>query len=178
MRTQWVNKAVYNFLLAGLTPANALVLNICERHGCRVGDVLNMRTSDLRTRRWSYREEKTGKRRIVTLSQSERAACLQIAGKIYVFEHRLDRTRHRTRQAVWKNIHKAAEYVGLKGVGTHTARKIYAVSLRDRGYSVSTIQQRLNHSDEFVTAIYAYADYYSQKINADLIRRLHLGSII
>lgn len=165
MRTAWVPEGVFALLLKGLQLPNRVCLEICERHGCRVSDVLSMRTSDLYKKRWNYREMKTGKRRTVTLTARERTACARIAGRVYVFEHRLDPLRHRTRQAVWKDLQKVAKFVGLRQIGTHTARKVYAVALRERGYTDAQIQRRMNHADELVTMLYAYADVKTQRIN-------------
>lgn len=165
MRTVWLPQGVFDMLLKALTLPNRVCLRICERHGCRVGDVLSMKADVPLKPKWSYREQKTGKRRVVTLTQKERQLCRLISGRVYVFENRLNPLKHRTRQAVWKDIHKVAKFFGLKQVGTHTARKVYAVALREAGASDKTIQRKLNHTDELVTMLYAYADQKTQRVN-------------
>lgn len=133
-------------------------------YGIRIGDVLRMPTAALSRPRWSFKEEKTGKRRRITISESHRAECLSFAGKYFVFEHRLDPHRHRTRQAVWKDLKRISRAFRLDGVSPHTARKTYAVErYRASGGDMKKVQRLLNHSDEAVTALYALADQLTER---------------
>lgn len=157
-------------------PENREVLTLCMDYGLRVGDVLNMRTKDLHKSVWSFKEEKTGKRRRVKLSDAHRRACLAMAGKVYVFEHRTDYTRHRTRQAVYKDIKRIAKMFRLKNVSPHSFRKVYAVELYRKTDNLEKVQKLLNHSSPAVTALYAMADELSQK-NNKVITRLSQCSV-
>lgn len=75
-------------------------------------------------------EQKTGKRRIVGLPEHLLRDIRKIAGKKYVFEHKNDPERHRTRQAVWKDVKRAAVAFRLpQNVAPHSVRKVYAVDL-------------------------------------------------
>lgn len=162
-RSLWLPRQELEHLLAAMMPENAEALRVSMDYGARIGDVLSMRTEAARTGRWNYREEKTGKRRRVRLSDAHRRALLSFAGKVYVFEHRLDWTRHRTRQAVYKDICRAAEaFRWLGTISPHSARKVYSVEkYRAAGGNVAKVQRLLNHSDEAVTMLYALADELS-----------------
>ena len=45
-----------------------------------------------------------------------------------------------------------------QNVGTHSARKVYAVRLMERYGDIKQVQRVLRHSSPAVTAIYAMAD--------------------
>ena len=110
-------------------------------------------------------EQKTGKRRIVGLPEHLLCDMRKIAGKKYVFEHKNDPERHRTRQAVWKDVKRAAVAFRLpQNVAPHSARKVYAVDLLAKYGDIAKVQRALNHSGPNVTMIYAMADQlYRQK---------------
>lgn len=149
-------------ILAACTVENEEALRISMDYGARIGDVLEMRKEAALTGRWNYREQKTGKRRRVRLSEAHRRALLSFAGKVYCFEHRTDWTRHRTRQAVYKDIKRAARAFRVAGVSPHTERKIYSVEQYHKsGGDLKKVQRLLNHSDEAVTLLYALADEIS-----------------
>lgn len=142
-------------------PANRLAIETSLATGLRIGDVLQLRTEQLRKERFTIKEQKTGKSRRVRLPNDLRDDLLRQAGRFYVFEHRLDQRKHRTRQAVWKDLHRAAVLFRLPRsltIAPHTARKIYAVSKYQSSGSLAKVQQLLNHSDEAVTMLYAMAD--------------------
>lgn len=90
---------------------------------------------------------------------------MKIAGRYYVFEHRLDPRKCRTRQAVNKDLKRAAALFRVKGVNVtpHTARKIYAVGEYERTCDIRHVQKLLNHSSESVTKLYALADAETAK---------------
>lgn len=150
-------------IMLGCTPENRLALRVSMTYGLRIGDVLRMPTRAVRAGVWSFKEEKTGKRRRVKLGKALQAELMSIAGKVFVFEHRTDPMRHRTRQAVWKDLKRMARAVRLDGVSVHSARKIYSVErYRASGGNLTKVCRLLNHSDEAVTALYAMADAMSK----------------
>lgn len=162
-RTSYANRTQMGHILAAMMPTNALIVRICMRTGLRVSDVLNLKTAQLKPRQ-TVRERKTGKTRRVVWSAPLYEQMLQQAGRIWVFECRTDPMRHRTRQAVYKDIkHVAAMYQRSGAVsrsqviGTHTARKIAAVDAYHKG-GLMAAQRLLNHSDPAITLLYALAD--------------------
>lgn len=157
MRTDYISPGDLEAVFRALTPENELVLRVCEETGIRVGDALSLRTDDLKER-MTIVESKTGKRRRIRFRRALLDALKSNAGGVYVFEGRLDATKHRTRQAVWKDIKRAAKAFRItQNVGPHSVRKLYAVELAKRGYELDEIQKRLNHDSAAVTALYLMA---------------------
>lgn len=169
-RSDWVSGDIMSHILAALTLENRLAILCSIYTGLRIGDVLDLRTERVRNAaaaahgggiRLTVRESKTGKNRRVGLPAGLVDDLLAIAGKIYIFESRTDRRRHRTRQAVYKDIKRAAAAFRLPKklqVSPHTARKMYAVRAYRQSADVRKVQRLLQHSDEAVTMIYAMAD--------------------
>ena len=153
-------------VLAALTPANRLVCRVCVDTGLRVGDVVALRTADLAPQFW-IREAKTGKRRRVNLRAPLLRQLRAQAGETWVFEGSRDPGRHRTRQAVWRDVKRAAKAFRLpQNVSPHSLRKVFAVeALRRSKGDMRRVQRVLNHADVSTTAIYAmsyqlYLDKY------------------
>ena len=145
-------------VFAALTPANRLVCRVCVSTGLRVGDVVQLRTSQLAPQFW-VTEQKTGKRRRVNLTAALLEELRVQAGKIWVFEGARGSDKHRTRQAVWRDVKRAAKAFRLpQNVTVHSLRKVFAVdALAKAKGDVSKVQRALNHSDQATTMIYAMA---------------------
>lgn len=160
MRTDYINRQEMSHLLAALTPHNRLALEISLATGLRISDVLGIKTEAVRQgQRFTVRELKTGKTRRVSLPVELHARAVAIAGRAFVFEHRLDWRKPRTRQAVFKDLKRIAKMFRIKeNVAPHSARKIYAVEALRRTGELKRVQTLLNHSDEAVTALYAMSD--------------------
>lgn len=153
-------------ILAALTYENRLAIMVSLLTGLRIGDVLNLRSRDLIRDRFTITEEKTLKRRTIRIPDKLRDELMSIAGKIYVFENRLSARKHRTRQAVYKDIKRAAKAFRIKNnISCHTARKIYAVNEYKKDFSVARVKKLLNHTNEAVTMIYAIADELTERKN-------------
>lgn len=143
-------------VLAALTPANRLVCRVCVATGLRVGDVVSLRTEQLARQFW-ITEQKTRKRRRVNLTDELLGQLRAQAGRDWVFPGARDQRQHRTRQAVWRDVKRAAKAFRLpQNVGVHSLRKVYAVQQlnRSRG-NVAKVQRALNHSDAATTMVYA-----------------------
>lgn len=160
VKSDYVNGDIMSHILAALMPANRLAIVTSIYTGLRIGDVLALKSSDLLKDRFTIKEQKTGKSRRIRLPNKLKSDLLAQAGRYYVFEHRTDPKKHRTRQAVNKDIKRACELfrVSKLNVSPHTARKIYAVEEYHKSGSLKRVQQLLNHSNESVTMIYALAD--------------------
>lgn len=168
MRTTYASRVQMGHILAALMPTNALIVRICMRTGLRVSDVLELKTAQLKPRQ-TVRERKTGKTRRVVWSAPLYEQMQAQAGRIWVFESRTDPRKHRTRQAVWKDIKQADAVFKRSGalsrrqnIGTHTARKYAAVGAYHRG-GMAAAQRLLNHSDPLITRLYALADLEVQQ---------------
>lgn len=159
----WVTRPEMDHILAAMMPENRLAVKVAMHTGLRIGDVLRLRPRDLRTARPTIRESKTGKTRRISLPRGLLEELRANAGDYWVFEGRIDPRKHRTRQAVYKDIRQAAAVFQRSGavrrgqVSTHSARKIAAVDAYQRG-GMAAAQKLLNHSDPAITALYALAD--------------------
>lgn len=134
-------------------------MEVCISTGLRIGDALELRTAQIQGGgRVTVRERKTGKSRRITIPAPLVRELRANAGRVWVFEGAWDPEKHRTRQAVWKDVKRAAKAARIPAnVGTHSARKVYAVQLyRKRGLGAA--QAALNHDDPVVTMVYALAD--------------------
>ena len=159
MRSEWIDQEDLGHVLALLMPANRLAMEIAIHTGLRIGDVLALR-SDTLAQRMTIHESKTGKSRRISLSRGLYARLKAISGQIWVFEGAHDQTKHRTRQAVWTDVKRAAKALRLPhNVTPHSARKVYALEIYRRSGDLALAQRLLNHESREVTMIYAMADH-------------------
>lgn len=162
MKTEYLLNREVDRVLAALMPSNRLVMRVILHTGLRVSDVLALRSVDLKPRVW-VREQKTGKRRLVGFPADLLADLRKEAGETWVFAGR-DPKKHRTRQAVWRDVKRAAAAFRLpQNVGTHSGRKVYAVELLRKYGNLERVQRNLQHSSPMVTAVYAMADKLLQQ---------------
>lgn len=146
-------------VLAALMPANALAIRVSMRYGLRISDVLALKPQDVSRGRFTIHEQKTGKSRRISITGDLQAALMRQANDYWVFPGRCDQHRHRTRQAVYRDVVRAVKAFRLREhVTPHSARKAYAVALYNRYGDLKRVQDALNHSSLEVTMIYALAD--------------------
>ena len=165
MRSEWVEDDTLKLVLAAMMPANALAIEASLYTGLRIDDVLSLKTATVqRSARPYVRDSKTGKLHRIYLPAELRERMLAQAGRVWVWEHRLDWQRHRTRQAVYKDMRQAAAVYERTGrlrahVSPHSARKVAAVRAYKRG-GLDAAQALLVHDTghPLVTLIYALAD--------------------
>ena len=159
LQADYLYPQMVDHVLAALMPANRLAIQMSLATGLRIGDVLETKTADVQRGYWTIREGKTGKTRRIRLPKHLQEDILCQSGHIYAFPGRSDGKRHRTRQAVYKDIRRAAEAFRLKEhISCHTARKCFAVDQYHKCHDSKRVQKLLNHSDEAVTLIYIMAD--------------------
>lgn len=157
MRTEYLLDKEVDLVLSALTPVNRLVMRTALQTGLRVGDVLALRSDRLKPHFW-VTEQKTGKKRQVGLPEPLFSDLRKNAGKAWVFPGR-DPRKHHTRQAVWKDVKRAAAAFRLpQNIGPHSARKVYAVDLLRKYGDIERVRRAMNHSSETITLIYAMAD--------------------
>lgn len=158
LKTEYILRKELEHVLAALTPENRLVMEVSLHTGLRVSDVLALKTENLKPRFW-VKEKKTGKSKMVGLPIRLLEPLRAISGRIYVFPNRNDEKRHRTRQAVWKDVKRAAKAFRIpQNLAPHSVRKIYGVELMQKYGSIEKVRRALNHDNESVTLIYAMAD--------------------
>ena len=157
MKTEYMIHREVDLILSALTPENRLVARVLLHTGLRLSDVLSLRTDQLKPRFW-VTEMKTGKRKQVGLPEPLLSDLREAAGETWVFPGRSP-GKHRTRQAVWKDIKRAARaFRFAQNIAPHSIRKVYAVELMQRYGDLAKVRRALNHSSDTVTLIYAMAD--------------------
>jgi site-specific recombinase XerD len=146
-----------------LTPGNRLAMETAMATGLRITDVLSLRREKLGRQFWIV-EQKTGKKRRVNLRADLLERLLMHSrGSVWAFPGRGGKG-HRSRQAVWKDVKRAQKAFRLvENIGTHTARKVYAVDLFARYGDIGRVRRALNHNSAEVTALYAMADVLTQR---------------
>lgn len=166
-RSEWVSDDVMERILGAMMPANRLAVEVSLATGLRISDVLALDTETVqRTQRPYIRDSKTGKTHRVYIPTRLHGRMLAQAGRWWVWPHRTDAKRHRTRQAVYKDMGMAVEVVKRAGwvdkqaqISPHSARKVAAVrAYKRKGFAGA--QQLLVHDAEHpaVTLLYALAD--------------------
>ena len=157
MTTEYLYRQEIDRVLAALMPQNQLIVRLMLHTGMRLSDALQMPSEGLSTSGW-YVEGKTGKKRRYGIPKPLLEAIQEQSGWGWAFPGR-KRGQHKTRQAVWKDIKRAAIAFRLpQNVGAHSMRKVYAVQLMRKYGSIEKVQRNLNHSSSSITAIYAMAD--------------------
>ena len=160
MRTDYLNPQLYNKLYSCMTYENVLALRVSLETGLRIDDVLSLRAAQLQKRTIRGIAHKTGKpyRKAVSADLAKRLQQLRPNHSGYIFPHRTDPDKHRTRQAVWANMKRAAAIMGVEmNAAPHSARKTYAVEMfKDKG--LEQTQKELQHDRLSTTMMYAFSD--------------------
>lgn len=154
MQTKWLPRDDITVLLRLLTPQNALAMELALTTGLRIGDVLALRTDQLRSQRITICQKKTKIKKRIYINNDLLNRLKSSSGAVWVFQHRNDPQRHKTRQAVWKDVKRASKAMRVKNcVGCHSARKVYAVEIFRRS-GLNAAQKALGHDRPETTLIY------------------------
>ena len=137
------------------------------RTGLRVSDVLALPRDKL-ARQFTVRESKTGKAMKCGLPDWLRAEIeRRSVGSPWAFPSPKDPKQHRTRQAVWRDLKRVQRALRLPvNLGTHSARKTYAVHLMHQYGDLERVRRALNHDNTTITVISAMADMLTQEAEA------------
>ena len=134
----WIGANSMWHILAALTAPNRRIMELCICTGLRISDAISLKTaqfhpeslSDCRGIRIGIRQQKDNVYRRVWVPFELRAEIVLHAGRMWAFESRCAWTRHRTRQAVEKDMKRARTLLRVPKsvvVSPHSARKIFAV---------------------------------------------------
>ena len=131
----------------------------------RVSDLLALQIGDLLDEdgqvkdRFTVKEQKTSKRREVTINDSIREALMlyrsaypqvEASGENFCFfnSRTKDLTRSINRKQAWKFITGICKEVGLRGhYGTHSLRKTWGYQARMHGVDLALIMHQFNHAN-------------------------------
>lgn len=159
MQSKYIDINEYFAIYKYMQRENVLALQVALNTGLRINDVLKLRRSDFQGNTFTYIAEKTGKKGKKTLPSNLYKQLLSIAGENYIFPGRNSSSKHRTRQAVWRDMKKACKALGIdaSGVSCHSARKTYSVNvLKEFGFTRA--QRELQHSRADQTMLYVFSD--------------------
>ena len=182
MKTDYMLEQEVQLILRLLTPQNRLIMRVALATGLRISDVLELRPWQIKSHFW-VTEKKTGKRRQVGLPEPLLSDVKKRMGREWVFPGRKP-GKHKTRQAVWKDVKRAADAYRLEqNIAPHSARKVYAVQLLEKYGDINRVKRALNHSGLAVTMVYAMADKEleakqrerNRRRNREQVRRLMYG---
>ncbi len=160
MRADYLIERELEKILSTMNEGNALVCQVSLHTGLRISDVLRLRMEQLKPRFWVV-EQKTGKSRMVGVPEDLREAIKEhhsrVGGGVWCFPG-ADISKHRTRQAVWHDMKRVADFYRLKvNVSPHSMRKVYAVELMKKYGDIDKVKKALNHDSASVTMLYVMA---------------------
>lgn len=160
-RVDSVLEGKIELILAALMPPNALICRIMLATGLRVGDVVSLKSEQVRRGRTTIHEQKTGNARRITIPAELREDILKRSqGSIWAFPSPRDPTRHRTRQAVWYDLKRASKAFRMReDIGCHSWRKTFSVRLMHKYGDIGRVQKVLGHRNAETTVLYALADH-------------------
>lgn len=134
----------------------ATILILEANLGCRIGDIINLRTDSIINDGGIYKlniiEQKTGKKR-----------CFIVPKPIKQFIDDYIRTNNLyvgplfdiKAPAVWKQLRAVTGYLGLENTSTHSFRKMAACNLYEAtGHDIEAVCEFLNHSSTTITREY------------------------
>ena len=157
MRSDFLENETYRFIFSAMKYENALILRTCLETGLRVGDVCALPRSALQDNIIHYTAQKTGKSGKITISTDLANRIRKNNGK-WLFPSPHDFSKHRTRQAVWRDMRLACSRLGIKEhASPHSARKTFAVDLYHKK-GLKTVQKALQHDKIETTLLYALSD--------------------
>ena len=153
MTTDYLPPEDFKKLFPYLTYDNYLAVRISLETGLRIGDVVSLPASALNGCVITFTAAKTGKAGSATITKELSEKLRRYKGTNYIFEG-TGKKGHRTRQAVWRDVKRAAVLAGIElNIAPHSARKTFAVSVAKRqGFAAA--QRALQHDNGFVTAGY------------------------
>lgn len=137
-------------------PQIATILVLEANLGCRIGDIVKLRTDSFiyDGGRWKIRitEQKTGKTRCFIVPNPvkqfiDKWAAANGITTGYLFSV--------TSQAVWKALRQVTDFLELKNVSSHSFRKYCAGKVYESsGHDIETVCEFLQHSDTKITRNY------------------------
>lgn len=128
--------------------------------GLRISDIITLKVSDVYPDgRFSVREQKTGKARLVTLNPdlisliADYVNTYNMQPNDWLFPS--NQGGHIKRAQAYKMLNQAAGECGIKeAIGTHTLRKTFGYWYYKQYHDIAELQQILNHSSPSVTLRY------------------------
>lgn len=147
---------IYNGVHHRPDEETAAMLVLESNIGCRIGDIVNLRTDSIKKNGSVYvldiDEEKTGKKRTFIVADEVEEFIHD-----YCLNHGIESGRIFTfgKGNVFKKVRTLCAYMGLQDVATHSLRKRAATLLYEQsGHDIALVSQWLNHSSVKITERY------------------------
>jgi len=169
IRSRYINGGDLEKIIHNVPASERLPFEIAVSTGLRIGDVVAIRLDQIDDSGDNmlirFVAQKTGKEGSATIPPPLAARIrrqmrsLRTSKFLFPPAKRYAKTPHLTRQTCWARMKRAARAAGvsLDGVSPHSLRKVYAVDLRhEKG--LAAVRDALQHSNDAVTRVYAYAD--------------------
>lgn len=162
--SDYIRASEFDGLLSRLPYKYRLPVLLAAETGYRIGDICSAPNTayNREAETLTITEDKTGKQRTVHLTDTAKAAllevdawqplrtllCVQPGGKKY------------DRVTIWRWVSSTWQEMGMddRTITPHSFRKLYAVQKRLSGVSLRDVQHDLNHDHPTTTMIYYYAD--------------------
>jgi integrase/recombinase XerD len=126
-----------------------LLFGICYFTGCRIAEAIQLKREDVGDRSITFRRQttKTNKTRTVRISPALAQIMLEagLPDRGYLFPAR-DGDGHLTTRAADLILRKYCDYLGIKGVSTHSFRRTALTHMSSAGIPLRHIQEISGHS--------------------------------
>ncbi len=159
-------------LMAELAPTYQLLFGICYFTSCRVTEALQLRRQDIAGERIIFRARTTKTKRTREVKVSARLGKLlqeaELPEKGYLFPGK-EPGSHLTRQAADLALRKACDYIGFKGVSTHSFRRGGLTKLYRAGVPLPIIQKRSGHASIANLSLYIDVDRHQVDAAGELL---------
>ena len=163
MKADYIDISEFRKIIVHLNRPYNLILELALETGARVGDIVALPYSALHDRSITYTAQKTGKECTSKLSNKLYIKLACYSGSEWIFPSDKSKSGHITRQAVYNNLRKTAEMLGVKNhVSPHSARKTFAVGLLHKK-GLNAVQKALQHESVGTTALYCFSDVMQKK---------------
>lgn len=136
-----------------------VILELLYATGMRVSEVITLKVSQINLQSgFVIVFGKGSKERIVPLGEESIFWLKRYIAKFNIRDYLLPgrKSKHLTRQFVWKMIKQYADKAGIKYVTPHTLRHSFATHMLIRGADLHSVQLMLGHSDISTTEIYTH----------------------
>ena len=168
MRNRIISEEEYDRIIKHVDSSYRPLFVLCAETGYRIDDILKMRQYMAYKTKITIKEEKTGKKRTVTMTDKARAAALaQLSICVprnplgYLFQSRTARSGQRRklhRSTAARQWAAAVKKAGLNGRGitVHSLRKLYATRSYAKTGSALAVMRDLGHDRITTTTAYLF----------------------
>lgn len=134
-------------------PRLVLILEVQANLGLRIGDILNLTTTNISNSRLDIIEQKTRKRQLRDININVYNKLIEYAEANKIDSN--DKIFKVSSRSIQKNLAIVTNYLQLEEVSTHSFRKLYATEqYSNNNNNIQLVKHLLNHSSSNTTEIY------------------------